>query len=704
MSGFIQASLSGGELNPALHGMVDLAFYKNSLKTQRNFITKPYGGIVNRPGSRYIVETKNDGKARLIPFSFSTSQTYVIEFGVGYLRILYLGVAQVYASPGPSAWVTATSYGVGDYVAQGGVYYYCLEAHTSGTFATDLAASKWYALTMVGSDGILEIPTSYTEGDLASLKFTQSADVLTVCHPSYPPMQLSRFSTTKWTFQPQTLDLGPFQVLNVDKSSSVWSSANVGIVTLTSNKAIFTSAKVGSLFYLEQKDLGQAWEPGKAVSINDVRRAGGKYYLALTAGTTGQNIPAGTDDHWNDGGVDWSYLHSGFGIARITAVAGDGLSCTATVIRRLPDGSTTPGYASEVNLGAFAQDGNWTKFTVTAHGLPAGFYGTALVNLTWVGYRIRSLFSIGYNSVGLRYVDANTLSFDLPWTFVNYGGDSSYGLVADKFKPPTVASISASYKWAFGAFGNPAIGGPGYPSAVAYYQQRLCFAGTTSAPDTVWMSRTNSYSDFGTSGPLDIQDDDSITFTIAGNQVNEVKSMLQLDKLLLLTTGAVWATGTGQNTDVLTPSNISIRMQGYRGVSDLPPLGVGSATLYVQDKGKVVHDLSYQFATDNYTGDDLTAKAAHLTDGHVLTEWAFQQSPMSCVWSVREDGELIGLTYLREQQVVAWHHHDTLGSYESVCCVSEGDEDAVYVVVKRDVAATIAPGNTLTVTTFDPSV
>src|SRR5574340_510915 len=371
MSSFIQASLSGGELNPALHGMVDLAFYKNSLKTQRNFITKPYGGIVNRPGSRYIV-----------------------EFGVGYLRILYLGVAQVYASPGPSAWVTATSYAIGDYVAQSGVYYYCLEAHTSGTFATDLAASKWYALTMVGSAGILEIPTSYTAGDLASLKFTQSADVLTVCHPSYPPMQLSRFSATKWTFQPQTLDLGPFQVLNVDKSSSVWSSANVGIVTLTSNKAIFTSAKVGSLFYLEQKDLGQAWEPGKAVSINDVRRAGGKYYLALTAGTTGQNIPAGTDDHWNDGGVDWSYLHSGFGIARITAVAGDGLSCTATVVRRLPDGSTTPGYASEVNLGAPAQDGNWTKFTVTAHGLPAGFYGTALVNLMWVGYRIRSFFSI----------------------------------------------------------------------------------------------------------------------------------------------------------------------------------------------------------------------------------------------------------------------------------------------------------------------
>ncbi len=84
MTTIMQSSLSGGELNPALHGMVDLAFYKNSLKTQRNYVTKPYGGIVNRSGSRYIAETKGDAKARLIPFSFSTTQAYVIEFGVGY--------------------------------------------------------------------------------------------------------------------------------------------------------------------------------------------------------------------------------------------------------------------------------------------------------------------------------------------------------------------------------------------------------------------------------------------------------------------------------------------------------------------------------------------------------------------------------------------------------------------------------------------
>ena len=672
MSSFIQASLSGGELNPALHGMVDLAFYRNSLKTQRNFKTKPYGGIVNRSGSRYLAETKGDGKARLIPFSFNTTQTYVIEFGVGYLRVYASGVQQTYQWPGPSGWLTATVYNLGDYVQTGGVYYYCLIAHTSGTFATDLAAGKWYALTMKdASTGILELPTSYTANELAALKFTQSADVLTVCHPNHPPMQLSRYSTTKWTFQEQSLTKGPFKALNTDKTIMVWSSANVGSVTLYSTNNLFTSANVGQLIYIEQKDLGQAWEPGKVTTAGDVRRAGGSYYKALTSGTTGQNIPAGYDDHWNDGGVDWSYLHSGFGVAKITAVT-NAKQASATVLSYLPDGTTASGgFTAPLTVGSAAADtdGN-TLLTITAHGLTVGNYGTGLLNLTLV------LVGAVNQPVGFFVKDANTIKVDIA-----YAASATY----NSFAPPAGASGSPSYKWAWGAFGSYSIGGPGYPSAVTYYQQRLCFAGTYSEPDTVWMSRTNDYSDFSTSGPLNLQDDDSITFTIAGNQVNAVKSMLQLDKLLLLTTGAVWATGTGQNTDVLTPSNISIRMQGYRGVSDLPPLGVGSATLYVQEKGKIVHDLTYQFATDNYTGDDLTAKAAHLTDGYSLTEWTFQQTPDSCVWAIRSDGTLIGMTYLREQQVVAWHHHDTQGLYESVCCVSEGDEDALYVVVNRTI-------------------
>ena len=80
-------SFSGGEISPSLHGRVDLAKYQSSLKTCRNWIVEPFGGVRNRPGTRLIAETKTEGKkVRLVPFVFSQSQTYVLEFGQGYIR------------------------------------------------------------------------------------------------------------------------------------------------------------------------------------------------------------------------------------------------------------------------------------------------------------------------------------------------------------------------------------------------------------------------------------------------------------------------------------------------------------------------------------------------------------------------------------------------------------------------------------------
>lgn len=62
------------------------------------------------------------------------------------------------STPGSSVryttWVTSTAYKVGDRVVNSGSYYPCLEAHTSGTFATDLAAGKWGA-AMTGTGDLL---------------------------------------------------------------------------------------------------------------------------------------------------------------------------------------------------------------------------------------------------------------------------------------------------------------------------------------------------------------------------------------------------------------------------------------------------------------------------------------------------------------------------------------------------------------------
>lgn len=230
---------------------------------------------------------------------------------------------------------------------------------------------------------------------------------------------------------------------------------------------------------------------------------------------------------------------------------------------------------------------------------------------------------------------------------------------------------------------NPFSGTDNYPSAVTYFQQRLGFANTNNDPEKVWFSRTGQFKNFTANRP--VQDDDAVTFTIAGRQVNAVKHMIDIGKLIILTTAGEWAI-EGDSAGILTPTEVNPKQYSYNGSSSLAPLVIGGNALYVQGRGSVVRDLAFDYQVDGYRGNDLTIFSAHLFDGYTLTDWAYQQVPHSVVWIVRDDGKLIGLTYVREHQVVGWHHHDfDDGEVENVCVVPEGNEDAVYVTVKRTI-------------------
>jgi hypothetical protein len=226
-----------------------------------------------------------------------------------------------------------------------------------------------------------------------------------------------------------------------------------------------------------------------------------------------------------------------------------------------------------------------------------------------------------------------------------------------------------------------------YPGVVTYHQQRRVFGGSTSAPQTVWMSQSGNYQNFNVSSPS--RDDDGVTFTLASPQVNEIRHFVALNDLLVLTSGGEFkVTGGGSSGgDPITPSAVLVRPQGYRGCSHVPPLVVGETALFVQSKGSIVRDIGYQLESDGYTGNDLSVLANHLFESNTVAEWAYAQAPHSIVWAVMADGALLSLTYLKEHQVWAWSHHDTDGTFESVAVVSEGSEDAVYVAVNRTIGS-----------------
>lgn len=226
-------------------------------------------------------------------------------------------------------------------------------------------------------------------------------------------------------------------------------------------------------------------------------------------------------------------------------------------------------------------------------------------------------------------------------------------------------------------------GGAGeYPGAVTYYEQRRWFAGTTDAPQNIWATRSGTESNLTTSVPS--QDDDSLQFRIASRQQNAIRHLLPLADLIALTVGGefrIFADGAPN----ITPTSLSIKPQGYSGASNVQPALTSGSILFVQAQGSRIRELSYKWESSAYTSTDISILAPHLFNGYTVSDLAYCRAPVPTLWCVRNDGTLLGMTYVPEQQVYGWHQHTTAGAFESVCVVSEGNEDVLYAVVRRTI-------------------
>lgn len=228
---------------------------------------------------------------------------------------------------------------------------------------------------------------------------------------------------------------------------------------------------------------------------------------------------------------------------------------------------------------------------------------------------------------------------------------------------------------------NPFTGGNN-PGSVAYFQQRRIYAASTASPQTFWMSKPGAFDNFDASNP--IRDDDSINATLFSNQVNNIKYMVSMPGgLVILTGGGAWQISGGGQGEPISANSIVATPQAYNGISDVPPILINYDILYVQAQGAVVRDLSYNFFVNIYTGTDISVLSSHLLTGYQVVEWAYAEDPHKIIWVIRNDGRLLSLTFLKEQEVNGWAQHDTQGLFKSVASIKENDSDAVYFVVRR---------------------
>lgn len=508
-----QCTFAGGEITPNAYARSDLSLYEKSARTLRNMICQKHGGVTGRPATMFVANVlNNESSVRLIPFIFNETgagQSYVLEFGNEYIAF-YQNGSQVQLSGAPYT-----------------------------------------------------ISTPYLNADLATLQFAQSADVVTIVHPNYAPMELKRLGATNWTL---------------------------------TNLVFFSNGTV---------------------------------YPSVTS-VTGTS---GTPSPWAQ------YV--------VTGVTANG-----------EEGSLWAFAATPATMGALALATATTPITLqwTAPVTPVSYYKIYVCTQKAIGGPPYSNSALGYigNTPDLNFTDN--------------------GIIPDFTNAPPLFPFNL-----FGSTGN-------YPSTVGFAQQRRYFGATDDNPLLFVGSVPGDFSNFDSH--VTSQDSDAIIASVAGEEVNSIQHIVELKFMLLLTAGAeIYVQGNGSG--VVTPSGINASTQSQYGCSPLRPLKAGDVLIFNQALGSFVRDFAFDFAIDGYRGNDISIFAAHLFEGYTLVDWCYQKVPDSIIWAVRSDGVLLSCTYIREQQVLAWTHHDfTNGFVENICSIPENGEYAVYVSVRRVVNGT----------------
>lgn len=242
-----------------------------------------------------------------------------------------------------------------------------------------------------------------------------------------------------------------------------------------------------------------------------------------------------------------------------------------------------------------------------------------------------------------------------------------------------LGDTSATVDWNMGCWNDEY----GYPYCSTFFQDRLIFGGNNKNPYTIWMSKSGDYTNFSVEKASgNVTDDSAISVNLISRNLYKITHLIQGQDLIILTDGNEWIIS---GNDIVTPTNITPKIQTSRGCNNCEPQYIGNRIIFIQKRGSTIRDMGYSYDSDNYTGVDLSLLAKHLVKDKVITDCTYCQDPDSMVLFTRNDGVILCLTYNREQEVFAWSHIQTDGEFESVLAVNNSNEDVIYAVVKREI-------------------
>ena len=693
----LQQSFIGGEVSPNMFGRIEDPYYRNGLSECRNFVIRPDGSAENRAGFEFVNVARNDySKARLIPFQFSNDQSFAIEMGVGYFRF-----------------------------------------HTNG------------ATLLSDDGQPYEISNPYNENEIFDVHYVQSGDVMTLVHCNHLPCELRRLSAKQWEFKPITFgaviespkgvtgqahkggDAGNPNKVYYDTQYCVTAISNDGLNSESETSEIVT---INNNIFVTGNHNRIEWRPVAGAGRYKIyKRTSGIFgYIGQTNELyfIDDNIAADTsstppiyDNIFLQGGIDSFVGVKPIAIPNYGKIVAPILESEGSYPKLLSSAGNHEVFTGTPFDTDIRRTGRTSSYKTYKIELEDETGIGAVLSLAFLDYKLKSVKVLspgsGYTNPRLKIYMKNAgtadeweeytsnishaaIKWNLSQSFSILIGDEEGGgagatanpiirdgqmvdvLITSRgygYKKPNMIlkgeTISQNIE-----FKRAVITQSSFPSAVSYFQQRRVFAGTKEKPLQVWMTKTGTESNLSYSLP--IKDDDRISFKLASREASMIQHIVPLNKMILMTGSAEWNVNT-LNTDYLTPSSISVSPQSYIGSSMVQPVIANNSLIYAAARGGHIRELAYNWQANGYITGDISIRSSHLFDNKKIVDMCLQKSPFPIVWCVSSDGTLLGLTYLPEQSIGAWHKHDTDGHFESVTSVTEGEDDVLYAIVRRNV-------------------
>jgi len=530
---------------------------------------------------------------------------------------------------------------------EGGSYKWQDKIDNVAVFNKELTAVEVASLTGAASTTVYEIATPYLTADLFELKFEQSADVLYVVHPDYETRKLSRLANAIWSLEAYATETGPFRDQNTDTNAKIAASATTGSVTLTAT---------GCAPFVSGTTAGHLPSGSATTSKSQT----GALFRLVHPLTNLEHTTELDDNYTNDPTENVSWLDCA------TLYKGDTWYLTTlgtwTGVLELQRNYTV-GAAHNASgwekVFAFASTDDRNVDTSGTETLADASYRAILTQSGDAAEQCKVYFrSNATDHIGIVEITAVASTTSATATVLT-----------------TLGSTDATHKWSEGSWSNYR----GWPRTVTFFEDRLTFGGNAGQPDTIWASVTADYENMLAGA----EDDDALNFTLSSRQVNVIEWLIGKDKILIGTSGAEWTLG-GSADEPLTPSNVKAEQHSTYGSAGLQATLASESVLFFQRGAKKMRELAYNWELDSYVAPDMTILVPEVT-GDGITDTAFQKTPNSILWCIKDNGDIAIFVYERKEQITSWSRLITDDDFESVAVITGDPEDEVWVSVKRTI-------------------